>query len=56
MTINKELLDTIQEQEATIQKLKARLPYWADTLETFIRDSDEFKYAIQEMRQTASEL
>jgi hypothetical protein len=45
------------EQEATIQALKARLPYWADRIE---EDSDwslgEGFTALREMRQTASEL
>ena len=50
--------DIIREQEATIQELKSRLPYWADQLE-YHRDNDdskEFEQAIAEMRRTAEQL
>lgn len=60
--------DLIEEQEATIQKLKARLPMWADILEEnqgiwlVLTGNGEaervaaFKQAIEEMRQTAESL
>lgn len=52
------LLDRINEQEATIQDIKARLPYWADELEAYRYDADSknFEYRISEMRRTAEQL
>lgn len=51
------MVATIREQEATIQVLKSRLPYWAETIEN---DSDwsegELLRSIQEMRETADQL
>lgn len=60
--------EIIQEQEATIQKLKERLPMWADRLEEnsgiwLVRSNNGeaervavFKQAIKEMHQTAESL
>jgi hypothetical protein len=44
------------EREATIQTLKARLPYWADQIEGGVAGGTTWLRALREMRQTAEEL